>query len=54
MWIIFLSFQFRISVAASQKTLILALRKWKKHFLWGETKIGLSGAPLHPKGHAPI
>jgi hypothetical protein len=54
MWVLFLSFQFPISVAASQKTLILALQKWKRHFLWDETKIGLCGVPRHPKGHTHV
>jgi hypothetical protein len=54
MWVLFLSFRFRISVAASQKTLILALQKWKRHFLWDETKIGLRDVPRHPKGHIRV
>jgi hypothetical protein len=33
---------------------ILALRKWKTHFLWDEMKIGLRGISHHPKGHASV
>jgi hypothetical protein len=51
---VFPSFQFRVSVAASQKNSISVLRKWKKHFLWYETKIGLRGIPRHPKGHERV
>jgi hypothetical protein len=51
---VFPSFQFCVSVAASQKNLISVLRKWKKHFLWYETKIGLCAIPRHPKGHARV
>jgi hypothetical protein len=54
MWGVFPSFQFRGSIAASQKNPISALRKWKKHFLWDETKIGLHGIPRHPKGHPRV
>jgi hypothetical protein len=54
MWGVFPSFQFRVSVAASQKNLISVLQKWKKHFSWYETKIGLRGVPRHPKGHAHV
>jgi hypothetical protein len=38
MWGVVASFRFRILVAASQKTLISALQKWKKHFSWDKTK----------------
>jgi hypothetical protein len=41
MWGVVPIFQFRFLVAASQKNPILALRRWKKHFVWDETKIGL-------------
>jgi hypothetical protein len=51
---VFPSFRFRISVAASQKNPISVLWKWKKHFSWYETKIGLRGVPRHPKGHASV
>jgi hypothetical protein len=54
MWVVFPSFRFRVSIAASQKNPISALQKWKKHFLWDETKIGLCGVPRHPKGHARV
>jgi hypothetical protein len=54
MWGVFPSFRFRVLVAAPQKNLILVLRKWKKHFSWYETKIGLRGVPRHPKGHARV
>jgi hypothetical protein len=36
------------------KNPILALWKWKKHFLWDKKKIGLYDVPLHPKGHACV
>jgi hypothetical protein len=36
------------------KNPILVLQKWKKHFSWYETKIGLCGIPRHPKGHAHV
>jgi hypothetical protein len=32
MWGVVPTFQFRVSVAASQKNPILALQKWKNHF----------------------
>jgi hypothetical protein len=48
------SFPFAVSVAISQKNLILALQKWKTHFLWDRTKIGLCGVPRCPKDHARI
>jgi hypothetical protein len=51
---VFPSFPFCVSVAASQKKPVLALRKRKKHFLWDETKIVLCGIPLHPKGHTRV
>jgi hypothetical protein len=54
MWGVFPRFWFHVLVAASQKNFILVLRKWKKHFLWYETKIGLCGVPRHPKGHAHV
>jgi hypothetical protein len=54
MWGVFPSFQFRVLVAASQKTPILVLRKWKRHFSWYETKIALYGVPRHPKGHERV
>jgi hypothetical protein len=54
MWGVFSSFRFRVSIAASQKNIILTLRKWKKHFSWDETLIGLRGVPHHPKGHACV
>jgi hypothetical protein len=54
MWGVFPRFRFRISGAASQKNPISALWKWKKHFLWDETKISLCGIPLHSKGHARV
>jgi hypothetical protein len=54
MWGVFPSFQFRVSVAASQKIPISVLQKWKKHFLWYETKISLHGVPRHPKGQARV
>jgi hypothetical protein len=43
------SFRFSISVDASQKNLISALRKWKTHFSWDETKIGLYGFLAIPR-----
>jgi hypothetical protein len=54
MWGVVPSFRFAVLVVASQKTLILELRKWKKHFSWDETKIGFCGVPRHPKGHAHV
>jgi hypothetical protein len=54
MWGVFPSFRFRVSVAASQKNLISALQKWKKHFALEKMKIGLCGVPLHPNGHAHV
>jgi hypothetical protein len=43
-----------ILVAVSQKNSISAQQKWKMHFSLDETKIGLHGVPLHPKGHARV
>jgi hypothetical protein len=54
MWGVFPSFRFRVSVAASPKSPSSALCKRKKHFSWDETKIGLRGIPLHPKGHVRV
>jgi hypothetical protein len=54
MWDVFPSFQFGVLVAASQKNLISALRKWQKHFSWDEMEIGLRGIPRHLKGHARV
>jgi hypothetical protein len=54
MWGVVSSFPFAVSVAASQKIPILALQKWKTHFLRYETKIDLCGVPRHPKGHARV
>jgi hypothetical protein len=54
MWGVVLSIPFSISVAVSQKKSILALRNWKTQFSLDETKIGLHGVPLHPKGHACV
>jgi hypothetical protein len=51
---IFSSFWFHVSVAASQKYPILALRKWKKHFSSVEMKIGLRGDTRHPDGHTRV
>jgi hypothetical protein len=52
---VLLSFRFRVLVAASQKkNPISVLRKWKRHFSWYETKVGLRGVPRHPKGHAHV
>jgi hypothetical protein len=36
------------------KNLISALQKWKKNFLWDETKIGFGGVPRHPKDHGHV
>jgi hypothetical protein len=54
MWGVVPSFRFRVSVAASQKNPISALRKWKKHISWDEKKIGLRGVPRHRKVHARV
>jgi hypothetical protein len=54
MWGVVPNFVFSPSVAASQKNMILALQKWKRHFLWDETKIRLRGVPRHPKGYARV
>jgi hypothetical protein len=48
------SFSFAVLVAASQKSPILALWKWKTHFLWDKIKIGLRGVPRHPKVHMHV
>jgi hypothetical protein len=53
-WSVVPSFWFAISVAASQEKPILALRKWKTHFLWDEMKISLHDVHRHPKGHAHV
>jgi hypothetical protein len=53
-WGVFPSFQFRVSVAGSQKIPISVLQKWKNHFSWYEMKIGLRGVPRNPKGHARV
>jgi hypothetical protein len=39
MWGVVPCFKFCVSIAASQKNPVSALRKWKKHFSWDETKI---------------
>jgi hypothetical protein len=54
MWGIVPNFPFSVLVATSQKNLISALQKWKTHFSWNETKIGLRVIPRHPKGHAYV
>jgi hypothetical protein len=54
MWGVFSSLRFRVSVVVSQKNPISTLWKWKKHFSWDETKIGLCGVPFHPKGYARV
>jgi hypothetical protein len=54
MWGVVTSFQFCVSVVASQRNPVLALRKWKMHLSWDETKIGLRGVPRHTKGHACV
>jgi hypothetical protein len=54
MWDILPRFRFAVLVAASQKNLILALQKWKKHFSWDEAKISLRVIPRHPKGHGRV
>jgi hypothetical protein len=54
MWGIVPNFRFRVFIAVSQKKPILAFRKWKKHFSWDKTKIGLHGVPRHPKSHVHI
>jgi hypothetical protein len=36
------------------KNPISALKKWKTHFSWDETKIGLCGIPRHPKDHVRV
>jgi hypothetical protein len=38
MWGVVPSFQFRVSIATSQKNSVSVLKKWKKHFLWDGTK----------------
>jgi hypothetical protein len=51
----FPSFWFRVSVAASpKKNLLRHPENGKKHFSWDETKIGLPGIPLYPKGNARV
>jgi hypothetical protein len=54
MWGVVPSFLFVVSVAASQKNPISALQKWKRHFLWNETKIGLCGITRYPNGHVRV
>jgi hypothetical protein len=44
----------RFNSRFTQKKSVSALRKWNKHFLWDETKIGLRGVSRHPKGHARV
>jgi hypothetical protein len=53
-WGVFPSFRFHVLAAAVQKPSMSALQKWKKHFLWDKTKIGLIGIPRHPKGHVHV
>jgi hypothetical protein len=36
------------------KTPVSALQRWKMHFSWDETKIGLRGLSHHPKGLACV
>jgi hypothetical protein len=38
-WGVVPSFPFAVLVAVSQENLISALKNWKTHFLWDETKI---------------
>jgi hypothetical protein len=52
MWSIFPSFQFRVSVAASQKKPDFGTSKMEKALFMGRKKIGLRSIPHHPKGHA--
>jgi hypothetical protein len=54
MWGVVPNFPFAVSMAASQKNPILALRKWIMHFSWDKMKISLSGIPRHPKGHVRV
>jgi hypothetical protein len=54
MWGVVPIFSFAVSVAASQEKSILALQKWKTHFSWDETKIGLCGVIRHPMGHVRV
>jgi hypothetical protein len=54
MWGVVSRFWFAVLVAASQKTLISALRKWKNHLSWDETKIDICCVPRHHKGHARV
>jgi hypothetical protein len=53
-WGIVPSFSFPVLMAASQKSPILALQKWKTHFSWDKTKIDLRGIPRHPKGQTRV
>jgi hypothetical protein len=48
------SFLFAISVDASQKSPILALKKLKMHFSCDKTKIGVCEVPRHQKGHTRV
>jgi hypothetical protein len=54
MWSVVPSFRLAISVAASPKISISALRKWKTRFSWEKTENGLRGVPRRPKGHAVV
>jgi hypothetical protein len=38
MWGVVPSFRFRVLIAVSHKKTVSILQKWKKHFLWDETK----------------
>jgi hypothetical protein len=51
MWSVVPSFRFHVSVAASRKKFDFSPSKTEKALFVEETKIGLGGVPLHPKGH---
>jgi hypothetical protein len=56
--IIYVGFCAQLSVcrfgSCLTKKPISALQKWKTHFSWDKTKIGLCDVPHHPKGHACV
>jgi hypothetical protein len=44
----------RFGSCFTKKNPISALRKWKKHFSWDQTRIDLCGIPRHSKGHTRV
>jgi hypothetical protein len=54
MWGVFPSFQFRVSVVASQKKPDFGTPKMERALFMVRNKNGLHGIPRHPKGHARV